>query len=205
MPNTYARWIAEAIETANARLPDGKRRWTYASLGRAMADRLGVAYDRSKIQKMTVGRKISAAEAAAISDILAVEMPETVATPRLVKILGFVGAGGELHFYDGRGPFGEAQMPAGVGQDTVAVEIRGDALGANLAGWVAYFDARRTPPTPDMLDQLCVVCLDDGRVLVRRLKEGRAAGRYDLFVSYGDPQLDQAVAWAARVTAIMPR
>lgn len=95
-------------------------------------------------------------------------------------------------------------MPPGGSERTVAVRIKGDSLGAALDGWYVYYDDRRDPPTDDLLDKLCVVGLEGGQVLIKRLMHGRIAGRYDLWSVNGAPQTDQLVIWAAPVAAMLP-
>lgn len=123
-----------------------------------------------------------------------------------VAIVGIVSAG-EAHFGSETGDqnLGRARMPRGGTEVTVAVEVRGDSLGGAFDGWLIYYDERREPPTEDMLGTLCVVGMVSGQVLVKTLMRGRVAGHYDLFSGVGGmPMTDQLVAWAARVTAIMP-
>lgn len=71
-------------------------------------------------------------------------------------------------------------------------------------GDLIFFDDKRTPPTDDMIGKLCVVCLLDDRVLVKRLHRGRA-GLYNLTSANAPPMSDVPVVWAARVTWIKPR
>lgn len=123
-----------------------------------------------------------------------------------VNIVGYVGAGGEILYDEGQGPFGEAPMPPGGGRspDMVAVEVRGDSMAGLLgSGSIIYYDNRREPPTDELFGKLCVVGLADGRVLVKRLLRGRN-GLYDLYSLAAVPLLDQQVTWAARVAYIAP-
>lgn len=125
-----------------------------------------------------------------------------------VPIIGYVGAGGETHLYaEGQGPFGEAPMPPhGVNEQTVAVVVRGDSMAGQADdGWLIYYNDRREPPTDDLIGKLCVVGLDDGRILIKRLLRGRGPGLFDLYSSIGGPITDQRVEWAARVSWIAPQ
>jgi len=124
-----------------------------------------------------------------------------------VPLIGYVGAGGEAQFSDGQGPFGEVAMPpVGENKNMVAVEVRGDSMvGVADDGYLIYYNDRRDPPTDDMLGKLCVVGLDDGRVLIKKLHRGRGPGLYDLYSVIGAPLIDQSVEWAARVTCIIPQ
>jgi phage repressor protein C with HTH and peptisase S24 domain len=122
-----------------------------------------------------------------------------------VQKVGYVGAGGEVLYSEGQGPFGEAEMPPeGKTPLMVAVEVRGDSMAGLLGhGSIIYYDNRREPPTDELFGKLCVVGLADGRVLVKRLLRGRN-GLYDLYSLAAVPLLDQAVTWAARVSFIRP-
>jgi hypothetical protein len=122
-----------------------------------------------------------------------------------VPVVGFAGAGGEIDYSKGQGPFGEARMPPGASKATVAVIIRGDSMAGQLDdGWTVYYDDRHEPPTTGLYGKLCVVGLTDGRVLIRRIYPGRQPGCYDLQPTNAPTMLDQAVEWAAKITFIAP-
>ena len=125
----------------------------------------------------------------------------------LVPVAGFVGAGSEAHLYgDSQGPLDEVQAPEGATANTIAVEVRGDSLGAFFDGSLAFYDDVRSPLTDDLLGRLCVVGLEDGRVLVKMVTRSRSVpGLYDLQGQFGEPIHDVAVQWAAPVKSIVPR
>lgn len=143
---------------------------------------------------LTLARKLSLA-------------PDTFTMDDLtVPVVGYVGAGGVVAFGEGQGPFGEARMPpGGAAPSTVAVIVRGDSMSGLLEdGWTVYYDSRSEPPTEALFGKLCVVGLQDGRVLIKKLQPGRKPGHYDLYSTNADPALDQAVIWAARVSFLAP-
>ena len=123
-----------------------------------------------------------------------------------VPIVGFVGAGGQILYNEGQGPFGEAKMPPkNATETTVAVVVRGDSMAGQLEdGWTVYYDRRHSPPTEGLIGKLCVVGLGDGRVLIKKLLHGRLAGCYDLYSANAAPMQDQLVEWAAMVSWIAP-
>jgi phage repressor protein C with HTH and peptisase S24 domain len=123
-----------------------------------------------------------------------------------VPIVGYVGAGGQVLYEEGQGPFGEALMPPiSSSPSIVAVVVRGDSMAGQLEdGWTVYYDSRHTPPSDSLLGRLCVVGLRDGRVLIKKLLPGRQSGKYDLYSANAAPMLDHAVEWAARVSWIAP-
>lgn len=125
--------------------------------------------------------------------------------PRMVPVVGYVGAGAEAHlFSEGQGPFGEVEAPEGSTDDTVAVEIRGESLGALFNEWQVFYDNVQSPVRPELYNKLCVVGLPDGRVLVKQLKRA-SDGRFHLISNTEGPLLDQDVIWAAKVKTMTPR
>ena len=140
----------------------------------------------------------------------------------LIPIVGIVGAGGEVRPVDDHAvgaAIEEVECPPGVDPSTaVALRIRGDSMHPVFQdGWVVYYSERTeiaTPPTDaltafkavvasDPLERFygkhCVVKLEDDRVLLKILKQGRNTGRYNL-TSYNAPDLENvAVRWAARI------
>lgn len=124
----------------------------------------------------------------------------------LAPLVGYVGAGSEAHYYgDGQSPNEFVPMPPGGSRDTVAVEIRGESLGPLFNRWLVYYDDVHTPPHDGLLRKLCVVGLDDGRVLVKQLLRGSSPGFWHL-VSQTEGVIENArITWAAEVKAIVPR
>jgi len=133
------------------------------------------------------------------------EEPDRSMTPT-VRVVGYVGAGAKAHFYAvSQGDLDEAPAPEGSIKDTVAVEIRGDSLGALFDRWLVFYDQIHSPVTSDLIGKLCVVGLADDRVLVKKLQNGRKKGRYRLLSEIGDPIEDVIVEWAAKVKSMVPR
>lgn len=126
-------------------------------------------------------------------------------TPKTVRLKGYVGASGEAHFYRlSDEDLEEVPAPDGATDSTVAVEVRGKSLGPALESWLVYYDDVRSPVTPDMLNQLCVVGLADDRLLVKRLE--RKGGEIVLVSNNGEPDIRGAkIEWAAKVTNMRPR
>lgn len=123
-----------------------------------------------------------------------------------VKVVGWVGAGDAAHYYDSaQGPFDFAPAPAYANENTVAAVIRGQSLGRRFDGWLVLYDEVRSPVTPDLLGQLCVVGLLDGRVLVKWLKAAKTPGLFHLKSETESTMKDQEVIWAAKVTGMQPR
>jgi len=124
-----------------------------------------------------------------------------------VPLVGYVGAGAAAHFYaTADDPNERVEAPEGATASTVAAEIRGTSLGPAFDRWLVYYDDIRSPVTPDLHGQLCVVALPTDQVLVKVLRPSGAPGRYHLISNGGEePIFDAEVLWAARVTNMKPR
>lgn len=124
---------------------------------------------------------------------------------RTIPLAGYVSAGAEAHF-TAAGELGDVAAPPGATDQTVAVEIRGESLGPLFDRWVATFDDVRRPVTADLVGRLCVVGLDDGRILIKKIQRSRTRGLFHLISGTNEPPiLDVAIEWAARVKNLVPR
>ena len=122
---------------------------------------------------------------------------------RKVRVVGFAGAGAEAHLYAvAQGDLDEVDPPPGLTEDTVAVEIRGDSLGAFFNRWLVFYDDVRRPVTPDLIGELCIVGLEDGRILIKQIQRSKTEGLFNLISSTEKPIADVAIEWAARVNSI---
>jgi hypothetical protein len=126
--------------------------------------------------------------------------------PPKASVVGYVGAGAETHIYDvPPGDLDEVDAPTGSNEATVAVEIRGNSLGSLFNRWLVFYDQVRRPVTSDLIGDLCVVGLEDGRILIKLIQRGRAEGLYNLISQTEAPIRDVAIEWAAKVTTMSPR
>lgn len=124
----------------------------------------------------------------------------------MVKVVGYVGAGDAAHYYDAsQGPIDLVPAPSRYTPTTVAAEVRGVSIGRKFDGWLVFWDEVRSPVTPDILHELCVIGLLDGRILVKWLEPSKSPGVYHLISETEPPMLDQEVEWAAKVTEMRPR
>ena len=124
-----------------------------------------------------------------------------------VPVIGLVGADaeGSVLFSDGQGTGDEVPIPPGGTVKARALLVKGHSMsGFADDGALIYFEDQRTPPTPDMLRQPCVVETADGRVLVKKLLKGSGPGVYDLESLNGPLLEDQRLNWAAEITAVIP-
>lgn len=125
-----------------------------------------------------------------------------------VPIVGYVGAGASVLTFDDYSesePIGYVERPAFIDGRAVAVEVQGDSLFPMAEnGWKLIYAGEQTLIEADILNRLCVVCLVDGSMLVKRVIRGSTSGRYHL-LSTNAPMIEDAqVQWAARVKAIIP-
>lgn len=87
---------------------------------------------------------------------------------------------------------------------TVATLLRGYRFGPIRDGWIIMFENNGTLPGEQHIDQLCVVMPPAGPLKVRIVKRGRRPGTWDLLTFTGEPELDQPLLWAERVTMLLP-
>ena len=126
-------------------------------------------------------------------------------TPKVPDV-GYVGAGASAHVYAvSQGDLDEVEQPAGARDTTVAVEIRGDSLGSCFQRWLVFYDSVRRPVTSDLIGDLCVVGLTDGRILLKQLQRGHSEGLFNLLSVNEGPILDVKLEWAARAVSISRR
>jgi transcriptional regulator with XRE-family HTH domain len=178
------------------------RGWTLQRL----ADEAGTS--QAYLSQLETGRRIMppGPMLERLAHALQIPAAELLREDASVPVVGYVGAGAEAHYYaTGDGNLGQIDAPPGARPSTVAVEIRGDSLGPLFDGWVAFYDETRTPVTPDLIGQLCVVGLPDGRILIKRLKATADPARFHLLANTEAPLFDQEVSWAARVLTMRPK
>lgn len=123
----------------------------------------------------------------------------------VVNLVGYVGAGAETHFFAQDAPLDEVTAPAGSTASTVAVEIRGESLGTFFDRWLVFYDNVHRPVTPDLIGKLCVVGIEDGRILIKKIQRSKARGLFHLLSQTEPPILDVKIEWAARVKSMVPR
>lgn len=169
--------------------------------------------ERNFIRDLIDGKKrsFSQAKAPLVARALDWSVNELLAEPsrkrpvRMVPLVGYVGAGAELHFLPA-GDLGEVEAPEGATDKTVAVEFRGGSLGPFFDGAHGFYDDVRRPVTPDLVGRACIVGLEDGRILVKRIRRSKAKGLFHLISNQDDaPILDVRIEWAARLKDVVPR
>lgn len=207
----------------DARMSDqtGFRAWIERGLAkpgkrkRQLADALNV--DPSAVTRILDGtRRVRLDEVSRIAEYLGetppplgqeFELEELDDDRRTVPVKGYVAAGATAHFLPlDEGELDRVDAPKGSTDRTVALEIRGDSLGELFDRWIVFFDDVRSPVTDDLLGKLCVVEIEDGRVLVKKLKR-QPNGRFTLLSDSmrQEPIEDVAIRWAAQVRGVFPK
>lgn len=126
-------------------------------------------------------------------------------TQREVAVAYFVGAGSAVHaMNEGQGPFEYVQAPDYATENTVAARVEGASMGPWFDGWLVFYDDVRSPITPDLHGEICVVGLEDGRVLLKKVQPARQPGLFHLHSQFEEPITDVAIRWAAKVTGMRP-
>lgn len=126
---------------------------------------------------------------------------------KTVRIKGYVGAGGEAHFYKlSDEDYEEVPAPEGATDQTIAVEIKGKSWGPFMDTWLVFYDDVRSPVTEDLLGHPCVVGLDDDRILIKVIKRDGNGGYRLISNNPNEPVIEDAgIEWAAKVTGMRPR
>lgn len=123
-----------------------------------------------------------------------------------VRIVGYVGAGSVAHYYAlSQDDFQTVDAPDGATDQTVAVEVRGKSFGPLMDSWLVFYDDVRSPITPDLINEICVVGLADDRILLKQIKLERD-GSFTLLSNSNEPPItDAQIEWAAKVASMRPR
>lgn len=188
-----SEWLREALEAT------GK---SQSDLARVLTAQLGRSIDRAAVNKMVKGsRDIAGDELLEIARYL--EKPVPGGTKRRIQLSGYVGAAQTVYQFD-EGGAGWADAPPESPASTEAVEVVGDSmLPLYREGAILYYSRQLSPES--QLGELCVVRLEDDRVMVKTIRRGSEPGLYTL-ASLNAPDIeDVALQWAAPIDWIKPR
>lgn len=129
--------------------------------------------------------------------------------PRMVQLVGYVGAGAEVFSYDdhmkGAG-IEEVDCPPGVDpSETVALRVVGESMMPFMPnGTIVYYTMRHDGGCDEYLNKLCVVQVREGSTLLKILKKGYTKGRYNLMSYNADMIEDAQLDWCAKIIFIKP-
>lgn len=131
------------------------------------------------------------------------------AEQRSVNAVGYVGAGAEIYPFDdhalGAG-LESVDVPPGETLTTVAVIVRGDSMyPVYQDGDVIYYSREAGIDEASLIGRECVVRVEGGKMLLKRLMRGSQRGRYTL-ISYNAPPIDDVrLEWASPVRWVKRR
>lgn len=124
-------------------------------------------------------------------------------SPHTVALKGYIGAGGHVEAID-NGDSERVEAPIDAHPDTVAAKIKGDSqLPVLQDGWVIYWS--KTLPPYDLINQMAVVQLADGRIMVKTIRNGSQPGLFTLTSYNAADIVDVPVDWVAKIDWIKPR
>lgn len=176
---------------------------------RGLAKKIGV--DPAAISYTFSGqRKMSMDEAKAIADILLVPVTEVMRQAgievlddvRKVPIAGYIGTGSVVTLLP-KGTHDTAIAPPDVPNGSFALQVR--MVQTTFDGWLYYVSGQQQEPE-QILDRLCLVAVDDGRLLQGIVRRGYKRDLYNLVLAPdgGSVLENQKIAWAACVLWIQP-
>jgi hypothetical protein len=120
-----------------------------------------------------------------------------------VPVVGYVGTGGQVHpFAIERDDLDKVDLPRAP-MSTVALVIRNEDLGPYLNHWLALYNSVRRRASPDMIGKLCMVALEDGRILIGQIRRGPRDELFNFITSTGKTVESAAIVWAATIDAIL--
>jgi len=123
-----------------------------------------------------------------------------------VPLIGQVGAGAEIHWFDAARGHEFIAAPPGATDRVVAVEVHTDSMvPAYRAGDVIYYAREPDVPPEASAGAECVVKLANGPCLLKTMLPGAKAGHWNLISYNSAPIEDAAVEWSAPVLWIDKR
>lgn len=207
MPPSVSGFARSAGHVRRVTMPNLIKYWRQKRgiSGQQLAELIGST--QPQVHRLETGKlRLKVDQMGVIAQALGVA-PQDLLAPRMIPLVGYVGAGGEVEYLDdsakGAG-LDEVPAPPGADPQTVAVGIRGTSMHPVYRdGWVLYYSAHCQPV--DLLGQDCVVRLADGRTMLKRLLRGSTAGHFNLESYNGAAIEDVPLEWAAAIDFIDPR
>lgn len=124
-----------------------------------------------------------------------------------VAVVGYIGAGAEVIPFDdfakGTG-LNKVEAPMGYEGECVAVQVRGNSMYPIEDGWLVFYRKDIEGVDDTSINKLCVVKVNEGPTLIKKLRRGTRRGLYTLESWNAPPQEDVRLDWAAPVIDIRP-
>ena len=167
--------------------------------------------DPAAISYMFAGKRgMSMDEAKAIAGELLLPVTEVMRQAgievlddvRKVPIAGYIGAGSTVTLLP-KGTHDTAMAPPDVPSGSFAIQVR--MVQTTFDGWLYFVSGVQEPPE-NTTDCLCLVAVEDGRLLQGIVRRGYKRELFNLVLSPdgGTVLENQKIAWAARVLWIQP-
>jgi hypothetical protein len=104
-------------------------------------------------------------------------------------------------YYAASMPITKVQLPHSASENTIGIEIKGNALGRHLNGMVAFYKDEKLLPSDANIDVLSAICLADGEpVLIGTYYHSPFRDIWDVMPIDGPPIRNTKIAWAAKIT-----
>jgi hypothetical protein len=176
---------------------------------RQLAKRINL--DPAAVSYMFAGKRgMSMDEAKAIAGELLLPVTEVMRQAgievlddvRKVPIAGYIGPGSIVTLLP-KGTHDTAMAPPDVPSGSFAIQVR--MVQTTFDGWLYFVSGVQEPPDQAM-DRLCLVAVEDGRLLQGIVRRGYKRDLYNLVLSPdgGAVLENQKIAWSARVLWIQP-
>ncbi|WP_455476594.1 S24 family peptidase [Bartonella sp. B41] len=192
MKTRITQWLQDALTESGL---------SQSELSRQLTISLGRSIDRAAVNKMLKGtRDVSARELLEISKLTGACIPDN----RLVPLIGYVGASGEITAIDS-GHLEEVDAPPSAPKGTVAVRVVGDSMFPAIEEGSLLFYSHHLPPE-NLINNRAIIKTKCGKVYVKVLRLGKEKGKWVLSSindKYADIK-DIELEWCAPIDWIKP-
>jgi phage repressor protein C with HTH and peptisase S24 domain len=126
----------------------------------------------------------------------------------IVPIMGYIGAGAEIEPEFEQVPldgFDQVELPFALDDDVIALQVKGDSmLPIYNDGDVVIVRTDPRVPIDRLVGDEAAVRTYDGKRYLKHLIPGTKRHTYTLVSANAEPMLDQRLAWASEIIAIVP-
>lgn len=176
-----------------------------AELGRQLSATLRRNIDRAAVNKMTKGgRAIAGDEMLEIERITGFNLPVEDSYCQ-APLIGYVTDGSSVIVLEQGIGDKMVESYRGAPKNTKAIEIKTDSLGAAFNGWLAHYDDVLDYVPDQYLGLVCVVWVDDGRVLFRQVFKAEIDGLYTLRSTFEPPMHEIKIDRIALIRNMQPQ